>query len=93
MESAASGIIAGINAVKRLKNEKPLVLPRETMIGALSNYVNAGSQNEFQPMGANFGILPSLDSHIKDKKARYEALANRSIKILKESCDIYENNS
>ena len=71
MESAASGIIAGINAVKRLKNEKPLVLPRETMIGALSNYVNAGSQNEFQPMGANFGILPSLDSHIKDKKARY----------------------
>lgn len=60
------------------------------MIGALSNYVNAGSQNEFQPMGANFGILPSLDSHIKDKKARYEALANRSIKILKESCDIYE---
>ena len=93
MESAASGIIAGINAVKRLKNEKPLVLPRETMIGALSNYVNAGSQNEFQPMGANFGILPSLDSHIKDKKARYEALANRSLKILKESCDIYENNS
>ena len=93
MESAASGIIAGINAVKRLKNEKPLVLPRETMIGALSNYVNAGSQNEFQPMGANFGLLPSLDSHIKDKKARYEALANRSIKILKESCDIYENNS
>lgn len=93
MESAASGIIAGINAVKRLKNEKPLVLPRETMIGALSNYVNAGSQNEFQPMGANFGILPPLDSHIKDKKARYEALANRSIKILKESCDIYENNS
>ena len=93
MESAASGIIAGINAVKRLKNEKPLVLPRETMIGALSNYVNAGSQNEFQPIGANFGILPPLDSHIKDKKARYEALANRSIKILKESCDIYENNS
>ena len=93
MESAASGIIAGINAVKRLKNEKPLVLPRETMIGALSNYVNAGSQNEFQPIGVNFGILPPLDSHIKDKKARYEALANRSIKILKESCDIYENNS
>lgn len=93
VESAASGIMAGINAVNRLKNEKALILPRETMIGALSNYVNAGSQNEFQPMGANFGILPPLDSHIKDKKARYEALSNRSIKILKESCDIYENNS
>lgn len=93
MESAASGIMAGINAVKQLKNEKSLILPRETMIGALSNYVSAGSQNEFQPMGANFGILPPLESHIKDKKARYEALANRAIKILKESCGIYENNS
>ena len=93
MESASSGIMAGINAVKRLKNEESLILPRETMIGALSNYVSAGSQNEFQPMGANFGILPPLESHIKDKKARYEALANRAIKILKESCGIYENNS
>lgn len=93
MESAASGIMAGINAVKRLKNEKPLVLPKETMIGALSNYISVGSQNEFQPMGANFGILPPLDLHIRDKKARYEALANRAIKILKESCGFYENNS
>lgn len=93
MESAASGIMAGINAVNRLKNEKALILPRETMIGALSNYVSIGSQNEFQPMGANFGILPPLGSHIKDKKARYETLASRAIKILKESCGIYENNS
>lgn len=93
MESAASGIIAGINAVKRLKNKQTVVLPQETMIGALSNYVSTGGQNEFQPMGANFGILPPLELHIKDKKARYEAFANRSIKILKESCGIYENNS
>ncbi len=92
MESAASGIMAGINAVRRLKNESTLTLPKETMIGALSHYVCEGSQNEFQPMGANFGILPVLEVHIRDKKARYEALANRAINILKESCDIYENN-
>ena len=92
MESAASGIIAGINAVRRLRGKTTLVLPRETMIGALSYYISEGGQNEFQPMGANFGILPALEEHIRDKKARYEALANRSIKILRESCDTHENN-
>lgn len=93
MESAATGIIAGINAVNRLKDRPSVTLPCETMIGALSRYVSVGGQNEFQPMGANFGILPALETHVKDKKARYEAFANRSIKILKESCGSYENNS
>ena len=92
MESAASGIMAGMNAVRRLRGESTLVLPRETMIGALSRYISEGGQNEFQPMGANFGILPALEEHIRDKKIRYEALANRSIKILRESCDTHENN-
>lgn len=92
MESAASGIMAGMNAVRRLRGKSTLVLPRETMIGALSRYISEGGQNEFQPMGANFGILPALEEHIRDKKIRYEALANRSIKILRESCDIHENN-
>ncbi len=93
MESSATGIMAGINAVNRLKNRPSVTLPCETMIGALSRYVSVGGQNEFQPLGANFGILPALETHIKDKKARYEAFANRSIKILKESCGSYENNS
>lgn len=92
MESAASGIMAGVNAVRRLRGETTLVLPRETMIGVLSHYISEGGQNEFQPMGANFGILPALEEHIRDKKTRYEALANRSIKILRESCDMHENN-
>lgn len=92
MESASSGILAGINAVRYLKGEKTLTLPKETMIGALSHYISVGGQNEFQPMGANFGILPAIEPHIKDKKVRYEALANRAIKILKESCVTYENN-
>ena len=93
MESAATGIMAGINAVNRLRNKPSVILPCETMIGALSRYVSVGGQNEFQPMGANFGILPALETHVKDKKARYEAFANRSIKILRESCGSYENNS
>ena len=88
MESAASGMIAGINAVKRLNNEKSVVLPPETIIGALCNYISTACCGDFQPMGANFGILSELTPLVKDKKARYEAFANRSIKILKESCDI-----
>ena len=78
MESAASGIVAGINAAAKLKGEKPLVLPEFTMIGALLHYICDGSVTDFQPMGANFGILPPLDTHIRDKRERYAALAKRS---------------
>lgn len=78
MESAASGIVAGINAAAKLKGEKPLILPGFTMIGALLHYICDGSVTDFQPMGANFGILPPLDTHIRDKRERYAALAKRS---------------
>ena len=78
MESAASGIVAGINAAAKLKGEKPLVLPEFTMIGALLHYICDGSVTDFQPMGANFGILPPLDTHIRDKRVRFAALAKRS---------------
>ena len=79
MESAASGIIAGINAAARLNGEKPLVLPEFTMIGALLSYICDGSVKDFQPMGANFGILPPLEPHIRDKRERYAALSKRSL--------------
>lgn len=79
MESAGSGIIAGINAVKRLKNEQPIVLPDYTMLGALLGYITDSTVKNFQPMGANFGILPPLDEKIRDKKLRYAALAERSL--------------
>ena len=79
MESAASGIIAGINAAARLNGEKPLILPEFTMIGALLNYICDGSVKDFQPMGANFGILPPLEPHIRDKRERYAALSKRSL--------------
>lgn len=79
MESAASGIVAGLNAARMLKGREPLRLPDFTMIGALSSYVSDESVVDFQPMGANFGILPPLPEKIRDKKLRYEALAKRSL--------------
>ncbi|MBP3600067.1 MAG: methylenetetrahydrofolate--tRNA-(uracil(54)-C(5))-methyltransferase (FADH(2)-oxidizing) TrmFO, partial [Clostridia bacterium] len=75
----ASGIMAGINAVRKIEGNSPLILPHETMIGALSRYISDESVENFQPMGANFGILPTLTEKIKDKKERYAALSNRSL--------------
>ncbi len=83
MESAASGIMAGINAVRYLNKEAPFVLPRETMIGALLYHVVDATVADFQPMGANFGILPPLEVHIRDKRQRYAALAERSMDYFK----------
>ncbi len=79
MESAASGIMAAINAVNKLQNKPPLILPEFSMIGALLNYITDETVENFQPMGANFGILPPLDIHIRDKKERYAALSKRSL--------------
>ncbi len=79
MESAASGIIAGINAAARLNGKIPLVLPEFTMIGALLSYICNPAVTDFQPMGANFGIIPPLDPHIRDKRERYAALSDRSL--------------
>ena len=83
MESAASGIVAGINAAAEILGEKPLVLPEFSMIGALLNYICDDSVVDFQPMGANFGILPPLEQKIRDKRERYAALAERSLNWFK----------
>lgn len=79
MESAASGILAGLNMARKLKGESVLSLPDITMLGALSGYISNPDIKDFQPMGANFGILPPLGEKIRDKKLRYEALAKRSL--------------
>nr|WP_319488296.1 methylenetetrahydrofolate--tRNA-(uracil(54)-C(5))-methyltransferase (FADH(2)-oxidizing) TrmFO [uncultured Caproiciproducens sp.] len=79
MESASSGIMAGINAVRRLNGQSTLILPDTTMIGALSCYVANGSETDFQPMGANFGVMPPIEPHIRDKKERYAAFSARSL--------------
>lgn len=82
MESAASGIMAGINAVRQAEGEEPLVLSEYNMIGALSQYISDESVTNFQPMGANFGILPTIEPKIRDKRERYMALANRALEQL-----------
>lgn len=82
MESAASGIMAGVNAVRRAEGEEPLVLSEYNMIGALSQYISDESVTNFQPMGANFGVLPPIEPKIRDKRERYMALANRALEQL-----------
>ncbi len=79
VESIASGMVAGINAVLKMREKEKIVFPKETVIGALANYISMPNKN-FQPMNANFGILPELDEKIRDKKQRYETMAKRSIK-------------
>ena len=82
VESIASGLVAALNAVSKLKETKKTVFSEYTMIGALSKYIAAPSSN-FQPMNAIFGLLPRLEEKIKDKKLKYTKLADRAISELK----------
>lgn len=95
MESAASGIIAGISAARKILGLAPLCLPCETMTGALTRYISDSfNADKFQPMGANMGILPDLGIRIRDKKEKYGAYAERAVNALKKELDrIGENNS
>ncbi|MEE0928656.1 MAG: methylenetetrahydrofolate--tRNA-(uracil(54)-C(5))-methyltransferase (FADH(2)-oxidizing) TrmFO, partial [Acutalibacteraceae bacterium] len=80
MESAACGIIAAENMIRHLKGESALKLPEFTMLGALIRYITNPDVVDFQPMGANFGIIPPLETRIRDKAERYTALSQRSLK-------------
>lgn len=82
VESAASGITAGRALADILCGKEPIKLPRETMMGALSQYVANAWTSNFQPMGSNMGILPSLSENIRDKKLKYEMLAERALREL-----------
>ncbi len=82
MESAASGIMAGFNMARRLSGKETAVLPETSMIGALSRYISDPTVSNFQPMGANFGVLPPIEPKIRDKKLRYEALSKRGLEEL-----------
>lgn len=82
MESGSSGLMAGLNAARRAQGKETLTLPPETMIGALSRYVQSGGESDFQPMGANFGVMPPIEPHIRDKRARYAAFSERSLNLL-----------
>lgn len=78
-ESAASGILAGLNAARFANGDLPLVLPETTMLGALIHYITDSSVTDFQPMGANMGVLPPLPKKIRNKEERYQALADRAL--------------
>lgn len=83
VESISSGLMAGINAANEFYGKEEFILPIETMTGALSNYISTPNE-KFQPMNANFGIVPGLEKRIKDKKEKYTILADRAIAKLKE---------
>lgn len=82
VESISSGLVAAINACKKFKNEEKILFDEKTMIGALSKYISTPN-DKFQPMNANYGILPELDVRIRDKKQRYEKLSERALENLK----------
>jgi len=84
VESAASGLIAGLNAA-RLALSKPCVtFPQECTLGSMAHYITTADPKHFQPMNANFGLLPPLAQRIRNKKEKNEILANRAIETLRE---------
>ena len=83
IESASSGMITGINAARKANSEESVCFSEKTIMGALSKYISDECRVDFQPMGANFGIILPLENHIKDKKLRYEEFAKRSVEYIK----------
>ncbi|WP_442955000.1 FADH(2)-oxidizing methylenetetrahydrofolate--tRNA-(uracil(54)-C(5))-methyltransferase TrmFO [Paenibacillus sp. JJ-100] len=79
VESAASGLIAGINAAKAALGQELVVLPVETTLGSMAQYITTADFKHFQPMNANFGLLPKLETKIRNKKEKNEALAKRAL--------------
>lgn len=89
IESAASGIFAGLSLARKLGGKEPVTLPATTMLGALAGYVSDKTVEKFQPMGCNMGILPELPQRIRDKKQKYMALAERGLSDLSELVETF----
>nr|WP_250638251.1 FAD-dependent oxidoreductase [Spiroplasma citri]CAK98744.1 hypothetical glucose inhibited protein gid n-terminal truncated [Spiroplasma citri] len=83
VESAATGIISALNITRFLNKKSMLTFPPETMMGALVNYIVNASKTNFQPMKANFGIIPAFEQHFKSKNEKYLAYSDRTLTILK----------
>jgi methylenetetrahydrofolate--tRNA-(uracil-5-)-methyltransferase len=82
VESASSGLLAGLNAARQYQGKALIDFPNMTAIGALAHYISDDEHKNFQPMNINFGLIPPLDVRIKDKKERYERISNRAIEML-----------
>ncbi len=88
VESAASGLVAGINAAMRALDKPPVLFPKKTVIGAMADYISSGNTGSFQPMNANFGLVEPLGERVKGgKRAKNEALAARSLAALREMAE------
>ena len=81
-ESLATGLLAGLNLARLLEGLEPVVPPAETMLGALMAYVHGANPGRFQPMNANFGLLPPLEERVRDKRRRRELLAERAVTLM-----------
>ena len=84
VESAASGLIAGINAARVALGEEGLVFPADCVLGSMPAYITSADPDHFQPMNANFGLLPKPEKKIRSKKEKNELLANRALEALSE---------
>jgi methylenetetrahydrofolate--tRNA-(uracil-5-)-methyltransferase len=82
VESAASGMLVGIETAARILGLPPADFPRETAIGALADYVSGGSVGDFQPMNINFGIITPLDHRVRGKRNKNEEISRRSLEII-----------
>ncbi|KMP25516.1 tRNA (uracil-5-)-methyltransferase [Bacillus cereus] len=88
VESAASGLLAGINAARLVKGDEPVVLPPVTAMGSMANYITATNAKNFQPMNANFGLFAPLEKKIKKKAERNEAYATRALETIQNFVNI-----
>ncbi|HEX3014964.1 MAG TPA: methylenetetrahydrofolate--tRNA-(uracil(54)-C(5))-methyltransferase (FADH(2)-oxidizing) TrmFO [Desulfobacteria bacterium] len=86
LESAASGLVAGINAARLVQEQDPLVFPAETALGALERHVGCSESTDFQPMNVTWGLFPALEVKIRGKRERGAKLAERALKKLSEFC-------
>lgn len=82
VESAASGMVAGINAARTAQGLEPIIFPEDTEVGAMAHYITHADPKHFQPMNANYGIMPKLDYKVRDKKTRNLELADRALAAL-----------
>ncbi|MBS9804620.1 FADH(2)-oxidizing methylenetetrahydrofolate--tRNA-(uracil(54)-C(5))-methyltransferase TrmFO [Bacillus toyonensis] len=88
VESAASGLLAGINAARLVQGEEPVVLPPVTAMGSMANYITATNAKNFQPMNANFGLFAPLEKKLKKKAERNEAYAARALEMIQNFVNI-----
>lgn len=83
VESAGSGLLAGINAAKLAKGEELVVFPPETALGSMARYITEANPRNFQPMNINFGLFPELQPKVRDKKVKVEQLADRALTTIR----------